>query len=285
MDNHELIVLLEDLTAHARREWRSVAKDNPSNEHVKAVRDGVLAPTIQRITIILGQAAAYQARDVFKKGTESLAQIYELSNTHFNASFPSTEHLSHTVPSKLVIEYSYILGGYLLHRGDNVSLDELLNTRLKITSQYSSVPSKEYLLTHPNFDSRSGEGDLTTFFEQARAIAKDDEVFFEWFDQDEETITSLLVQFDFLINLYYTIVKGVRYHHYPNFKRYYKHRTAPILRELLDEQDKYKSIAGPNVEKNIKDYLAVVGKIHDRFFDWFGGWGDDFPELKDVTDN
>ncbi len=172
---------------------------------------------------------------------------------------------------------AYVVGAYAMRCHNNEAVASLLQVKTHIEWRRESYP----LVAHMAFDFQTGEGPYTQFFDEARERITRNPVFFSWFNGDEEDVKNCLVQFDFVVGLHLTACPNRGLPRFPNFKRFYKYRLEPLLRDVLNEPSSFEAIIGKDPVEAVKTYLQSVQQVDDtHFHSWWGPWGAGLPELQ-----
>lgn len=279
----DLIYSLKELTLGLKREWRVLAKKGqPTRDELVAFRDGALVPLLEKITIFAGNAVIYEKNNDLDEAIKLIASIYQSAaeNERFGI-VGSEEHLSWTLPSKLAMEYLYVIGGVATKYRNFYALNALLSHRIEYPNKtyYQNVAGTNVLIFRlPYYNHQSGEGDLRVYFDEATKLVSENSVFITWFNDEAEEATTALVEFDFLRS-FYLYLNSDRNWIFPNFRRFYTFRVIPIIRNMLTN-DGYKKIYGPDIKEKLKEYLESVDNIRSNFFD---GWGvGDWRSIKEL---
>lgn len=267
--------MVEELSRFVVREWRqAIAK--PTVKSISAVRDGVLIPNLEKLLIMSVEGAKYEQMELLLEVGGAFARIYELSNLEYGIS-PSGEHLTHTVPSKQSTVFVYALGAFLTSKDNVAALSRILRVKVSVKAHQNG---EVHLVSHPRYDSYTGEGDLTKFFDAARELLAQNPMFKSWFHDNEELVLNSLVQFDFIAKCFLHNQTDDHGPEFPNFKRFYKFRLEPYLGRVFASPEQYVSLFGEDPVEGIRSYLkAIKGQSGLIFHSWLGeGWR--FPQLE-----
>lgn len=281
----DLIYSLKELVLSLKKEWRTLSKKQSAitREELVGFRDGVLVPVLEKITLLGGNAIRLEKNSDFEEAVKLLADIYQSAGEVQRFAIRDEEHLSWTLPSKLALEYLYILGALTVKHKNLDALQALLDYKIEYPYQtpYENYAGRSVLLLkHPFYNHQSNEGNLLKFFDDAKKVISDSKIFFEWFDDDTEQVLTTLVEFDFVRGFYLaiTVEDGWTYH---NFRRFYTFRVMPMIRRLVTNSH-YKKIFGNDIKQNLIKFLVAVDDKRNEFSD---GWGvgdwKNMPELKD----
>ena len=280
----DLVYSLRELTLSLKKEWKNLSKKSGmiTRDEIVGFRDGALMPTLEKITLLGGNAIRLDKQVDFVEALKLLASIYEMAGQVDRFGLHGEEeHLTWTLPSKLAFEHVYILGGLSIQEKNISALSSILEYNIEYPNKYpyeNAAGRSVLLIEHPFFSSESSEGNLRTYFDHSKKIVTENKIFFEWFDKDTEKATDALVHFDF-VRCFYLRVDNKSDWVYYNFRRYYTFRVMPMIRRLVTNPE-YRKIFGSNIKSNLISFLDEVDKRRsDMFEGWgFGSWRD-MPEL------
>lgn len=234
-------------------------------EKVETLKNLVLRPTLDRLTLIGKMDMQYSDGKIFRETLKALSSIYELSNSRDLGIVGTGEHLSWTVPSKFSLESLYILGAYLTLERKVDAIKALLS--LCVQNRRKRLAPMVY---HPNYHHPSGEGDLTEFFDGAVEHVKGMPPFFEWFDSSNEIVSDMFCQFDFLVACSkYMNGKPLGF---PNFARYFKERQSSLWNHVESEPKLFKMLLGDDPVETVSQVIKAADMIAHRYFKWFHSW-------------
>lgn len=281
----DLIYSFRELTITLIKNWKKLASDmkiNGSPQDIIVFRDGELIPIIEKITVVAANSVRLKKNKEFVELFELLAKIYQSAAEVEEFVVGGNEHLSWTIPSKLSMEYIYILGALSISEDNIETIKTILEFRIKRSRKYELKAGEMILLlSHPYYASRSKEGTFITFFDDARATMKNNPVIYEWFDNSDDEALDNLLMFDFLRGLSLITAKE-NYWWYDNFRRFYNYRINFIINALLSDKD-YEKIFGNEIKRKLIDFLSYVDNQPGDGFShsWIKGEWKSLSGLKD----
>jgi len=261
-----LKALVNEMRLSLIQKWKETEdKETFDEEKVKSLKNLVLRPTLDDLTLIGKMDIQLGNGEISEEILKALSSIYELSNIRNLGIDGTPEHLSWTVPSKSALQNLYTLGAYLTFERKTDIIKALLSVRVQDRRKRLAL-----MVSHPNFNYDSGEGDLTVFFDEAIGHVKDMLVFFKWFESDEEKVMNAFCQFDFLVACYhYMNKKPLRF---PNFARYFRERQTPLWKQIEEEPERFRTLLGDDPMATVNQVVEKVDEFAHRNFDLFHSW-------------
>lgn len=246
-DTVDLILLLDKLTSDTIKQWQST-KGN-TGEQVTEIRDKQLLPNIIQLGWICLEALRFHNLIIYQEGLERLTRIYDLGRFKVLGLVNRESHLWWTEPTKGALTQLYVIGSYATLRKRTDAIKTLLDCQARANYSRSYSP----ILSHPLFESHSGESTLD-YFNGALSQMTNEPSLFDLYVDDKNTIVESLCQFD-LIVAYSLWRQGIR--RSPNFVRYSKSQTNPVI-ELIIRQDFASAIFGSFDPDQFAKFLQVM---------------------------
>lgn len=296
MSNKSIKNLIVTSKRFIKKKW--LETKNAPKEKVQELKDFFFIPILNKLLFISLECIEYNDDKNFILSLDSFKEIYELSNQrNLGYNGPITEwikdtrgrnvkakdHLSWTVPSKETLKRFYILAAFITKISKYKYFKSICD--LEIENEYNSRYTVEKLLFYPNFNYRSGEGTLTSVFDEARElIVNKPTILNEYFDNDNEKAINSMCRGDFLIEYYYFMndIKGLRSHgRFLNFPRFYYYRVKPLIEKMILKPSEFENLATLNKDKLLDFFRYITNFSKKNLAEYLSNWYLDFV-LDDV---
>lgn len=286
MSNNNIKNLIKIAKGFIKEKWLET-KDAPKDK-VQEIKDFFFIPTLNKILFLSLECVEYDDVENFKLTLSSFKEIYELANYgNLGYSGPITEwiqdnnkrnvkakdHLSWTVPSKETLKRFYILAAFISKGCKYQYLKMLcdLEAEKETNGQYIS----KKLLFFPNFNHESGEGTLTSVFDESRELIVNNATLLKsYFDNSHESALNFTCRGDFLIEYYYfmnDLAEGW-YIRFLNFPRFYYERVSPLLQKIIMRPNEFNTLTQYSEKKFTEFIKHVVEFSRAHLFEYASDW-------------
>lgn len=287
LNKKDLIYALRELVVEIRKAWKVLAKSgiNLTAQELVGFKEGALIPVLEKITILAGNAILLGKTAELQDALKMFADIYRSAAEVEQFALTGQEHLSWTLPSKYTMEYLYVIGALAVKVRNITALKEILSLQVEYppTNQYLNHAGKlVFVFRYPFYYHGSGEGNLNVFFDEAKNLMKEKEIFFDWFDREDESLISSIVNFDFFRG-FFIYIQEKKHYIYSNFPRFYSTRIYPSIRTLFSNKE-YEIIYGKDFKDDLVGFLIDAEKSarNQITSDWWVGDWRNLEEFKDV---
>lgn len=266
-------------------------------EKVLEIKEIFFIPILNKLLLISLECIDSDDREDFDISLKAFKEIYELSNQRdlgYNSSLGEwindnngrrvkmKDHLSWTVPSKEVFKRFYVLAAFIVKTQKYNYLKNICDLEIEneIHGEYRSEP----LLFYPNFDYNSGEGTMTSIFDEAREfIVNNPAILKHYFDNNNDKVIIFSCRGDFLIEYYYFMNNIFReiFQRFINFPRFYFERVSPLVYKIVDKPDDFKILAVYNKDKFVSFIAEIIEFSHKALFSYVSDW--DALVLQDIN--
>ena len=288
MSNRRIKNLIKMSKELVKSKWVET-KDIPK-EKVQEVKDFFFIPILNKLLFLCLECIEYEDAKNFDLSLDSFKEIYELSNQeNLGYNGPITEwiqdnnkrnvkakdHLSWTLPSKETFKRFYILAAFITKRNKYEYLKNLCD--LEVEKEYRGMYRSEKLLFYPNFNYESGEGTLTSIFDEAtELIANNPTILKKYFDNDHSKGINFTCRGDFLIEYYYFMndIPKERHRRFLNFPRFYYERVSPLIQKIQKKPEAFEDLALFDKEKFRKFLEYIAGFTERHLQEYFSDWED-----------
>lgn len=293
MHNNSIKNLIKISKEFIKTKWFET-KDAPK-EKVQELKDLFFIPALNKLLFLSLETIEYDDSKNFKLCLMSFKEIYELSNQenlgysghitewiqdNNKKNVKAKDHLSWTVPSKETLKRFYVLSAFITKSGKYSYLKELCD--LEVEKESQGRYSCEKLLFYPGFDYNSGEGTLTSIFDEAREfIVNNPTILKKYFDNENEKAINFTCRGDFLIEYYYfmnDIQRGGRFRirRLLNFLRFNYERVKPLIQKIILRPKEFEKLSPFNKEKFLEFLNYIADFSHRYLFEYVSDWDKGF---------
>lgn len=248
MIEKSLNTIAVDLKNEAKASW--IKTKGLKLDAVQKIKELEFLPPLDKLMFIALNNIEYDDDSSFISVIDNFREIYELSlreDLGYNGRIEEWEkdkngkpiraknHLSYTVPSKEVFIRFGVLSTFAAKKVKIYKFIKYLCEQQIEIRNYRGL-TKEYILFYPLYRHASGEGSLTSMFDEEREIMNNNKLLYDkYFDSNSEDIINYQIEADFLIELYYFTKKIKRrgFYRFLNFPRFHIARLNPVIDRII----------------------------------------------------
>ena len=286
MEDKDLKKLIVDLKNEARTSW--IKTKGLSSEEVQKIKDLEFLPPLDKLMLVALNSIEYTDATCFSEALKAFSEIYELTaredlgfkgpideweNDQNGQHIKAKHHLSYSVPAKEVFMRFGVLATFATRSRNYGYIKYLCKQQIDVKNYRGMY--KEYILLYPLYSHNSGQGSLTSIFDETRELINKNKILFEkYFDSNAEGVIDSQVEADLLIELYYfsnNIQRG-GFRRFMNFPRFHIERLQYILDKIFEHPEDIKELAEYKKEDMFKLLELIIEFSKAALFNYFSDW-------------